>query len=194
MPWHQIVTLKRIFGWLADGGIYIIQDIETSYWDGQPPLLYPSLYSYPIAEAGVGRRGNAVEKLKQVADVINRKFLGDPTFSYLEGVDHDIASVSFVTNAVVLTKTIETLWGNRSHVPPARWPWANPSGTGFGYRLCPANQLKKVECRKATMDPEQGSLKAAIRANSPPVAGTPSNLEQVWPGGWRNPAFMHALL
>lgn len=130
VPWHQIVTLKRIFGWLADGGIYIIEDIETSYWDGQPPLLYPSLYSYPIAEAGVGRRGNAVEKLKQVADVINRKFLGDPTFSYLEGVDQSVSSRTRSSSPKRSRRSGATAPTSRRRAGRGRILRARVSGTG----------------------------------------------------------------
>ena len=35
IPWHQIFTLETIFDtFLKDGGVYIIEDIETSYWWG----------------------------------------------------------------------------------------------------------------------------------------------------------------
>jgi len=40
--------------------MYVIEDIETSYWD-QPGA---SLYGYMMHNAGIGRRGNAVERLK----------------------------------------------------------------------------------------------------------------------------------
>ena len=188
--WHQLVTLKRTFNWLADGGLYIIEDMETSYWDGRPPLIHPALYGYAVQDAGTGRRGSSVEKLKQVADVLNRKFLSDPTFTYLEGVDHDFAAITFVTNAVVITKTFEHLSGNRSAQRPQRWP--DPRGKGWGYRLCPVSR-ENPTCGLArdadrVFDPEQQSLLAAQTANSWAVAGTPPSLEQIWPGGWREPA------
>ena len=43
-----------------DSGMYVIEDIETSYWD-QPGA---SLYGYTMHNAGIGQRGNAVERLK----------------------------------------------------------------------------------------------------------------------------------
>ena len=53
--------LETIFDeWLKPGGLYIIEDIETSYWDH----YRASLYGYDILDAGIGRRESAVEKLK----------------------------------------------------------------------------------------------------------------------------------
>ena len=61
IPWHQIFTLETMFDtFLKDGGVYIIEDMETSYWD-RPGV---SLYGYPILNAGIGKHGNAIEKLK----------------------------------------------------------------------------------------------------------------------------------
>ena len=40
----------------------------TTYGD-RPGVL---LYGYPIPNAGIGKRGSAVEKLKGIADVLNR--------------------------------------------------------------------------------------------------------------------------
>ena len=75
IPWHQIFTLEYMFDlFLKEGGIYIIEDVETSYWD----IPGAALYGYPIVNAGLGKHGNAVEKLKGVVDVINRGFLLDP--------------------------------------------------------------------------------------------------------------------
>jgi hypothetical protein len=31
---HQIVTFRQLFGALNDGGIYVIEDIQTSFWPG----------------------------------------------------------------------------------------------------------------------------------------------------------------
>jgi hypothetical protein len=41
VPWHQIFTLESLF-WdtLKDGGMYIIEDIETSYWDAPGSVFY----------------------------------------------------------------------------------------------------------------------------------------------------------
>ena len=44
-------------------GFYIIEDIETSYWDAPDAARH----DYSIQEAGIGKRGNVVEKLKGVS-------------------------------------------------------------------------------------------------------------------------------
>ena len=114
--WHQIYTLSAIFGrWLAEGGIYIIEDIETSYWDAERPV---PLYGKYTIRAGAGTRGSAVEKLKQLADVINRRFSLDPSYSILGTggmpggrlADHEVASLTFTRNAVSLVKKTASLW------------------------------------------------------------------------------------
>ena len=70
VPWHQIFTLESIFHtWLKPGGLYIIEDLETSYWDAPRARIY----GYDILDAGIGKRGSAVEKLKWMVDVLSRK-------------------------------------------------------------------------------------------------------------------------
>lgn len=111
VPWHQLFTLERIFGTLLkEGGIYIIEDIETSYWDRKDKL--PSIYGmYNIPGAGVGTRGSVVQKLKEIPEVLNRRFFNKPSFSILKSqVDHDIASISFSRNCVILVKKVEERW------------------------------------------------------------------------------------
>jgi|AntAceMinimDraft_1070359.scaffolds.fasta_scaffold22263_2 hypothetical protein len=61
VPWHQIFTLETIFDtWLKPGGLYVIEDIETSYWTSPEAKSY----GYDIIDTGVGSPGSAVEKLK----------------------------------------------------------------------------------------------------------------------------------
>ena len=77
------------------------KDVETSYWDNPTPF---PLFGYTF-HAGVGSHGSAVEKFKQIADVLNRKFLGDPSYSVLANqVDHQVASVTFSRNSVGVVK------------------------------------------------------------------------------------------
>ena len=108
VPWHQIFSLEFLFDkFLSEGGVYIIEDIETSYWDATTA----SLYGYPIVNSGIGKRGSAIEKLKGLVDVINRKFLLDPSFSILHGnVDHLISHLTFSQNCVVLHKQTKQNW------------------------------------------------------------------------------------
>lgn len=111
VPWHQIFTLETIFGTLLkEGGIYIVEDVETSYWDRKDRL--PSIYGmYEIQGAGVGTRGSVVQKLKEISEVLNRRFFNMPSFSILKSkVDHEIASISFSRNCIVLVKKVKERW------------------------------------------------------------------------------------
>jgi len=113
VPWHQIFTLEYMFDkFLNDGGVYIIEDVETSYWD-RPGA---SLYGYPISNAGIGKQGNVVEKLKGVADTLNRGMLLDPTFSILHGnVDHLMSHITFSQNCVFMNKKHQEDWKQAEH-------------------------------------------------------------------------------
>jgi hypothetical protein len=113
IPWHQIFTLEYMFDtFLKDGGVYIIEDIETSYWDNPGA----SLYGYPVAEAGIGKHGNIVEKLKGVADTMNRGMLLDPSFSILHGnVDHLMSHITFSQNCIIIHKKYPEAWKQAEH-------------------------------------------------------------------------------
>ena len=108
VPWHQIFTLEYLFKEsLKDGGLYIIEDIETSYWDAPGA----GLYGYTLQEAGIGKRGNAVEKLKGVADTLNRGMLLDPEYHVLHNkTDHLISHIMFSQNVVMLWKKKASQW------------------------------------------------------------------------------------
>jgi hypothetical protein len=84
-PAHQIFTFEVLFDkLLAPGGTYIIEDIETSYWDGPKAKVY----AYEIKGAGSGKEGSIVERFKSVADVLNRKYMISPEFRYTHTYIH----------------------------------------------------------------------------------------------------------
>lgn len=67
-PRHQILSFSVLFQVLQPGGVYIIEDIETSYW--RQGELYGNQMRY-----GAGHSENIVEKFKLVADYVNREFV-----------------------------------------------------------------------------------------------------------------------
>jgi hypothetical protein len=74
VPWHQLFTFEILFETLLEeDGIYIIEDIETSYWNAvdKTPTIYGTYY---IENAGIGKNGSLVEQIKNIPDVINRSF------------------------------------------------------------------------------------------------------------------------
>ena len=133
VPWHQLFTFEIMFDtWLKPGGLYIIEDVETSYWDGSRPKIY----GYDIINAGMGKKGSVVEKFKVLVaeiifpietlrnlfslqwmiDVLNRKFIdSDPAFSiFTSEVDHLVSHIAFSENCIIIWKRsppgLETEW------------------------------------------------------------------------------------
>jgi hypothetical protein len=69
VPEHQLLTFNLLFAALLQpGGVYIIEDIETSYWTGG------TIYGYRTP-FGLYNNRSAVELLKAAADAVNAEFL-----------------------------------------------------------------------------------------------------------------------
>ena len=70
VPAHQLLGFKLLFPLIKPGGLYVIEDIESSYFDAEQVRIY----GYSLPGAGIGRKppGNAVEAFKLLADVVNR--------------------------------------------------------------------------------------------------------------------------
>ena len=103
-PEHQLKTLVKLFPLVAPGGFYVIEDIETSYWDAPSS----SLYGYKLTNVGVGRPGSLVTALKLLVEVINQRYAVRnyrPDFSVIDAnVDPHISWIMFAQNMVVLRK------------------------------------------------------------------------------------------
>jgi hypothetical protein len=52
---HQIASFQILFPMLAEGGLYLIEDLHTSYWPG-------------VFEGGLRRRGTGIELVKGLID------------------------------------------------------------------------------------------------------------------------------
>lgn len=97
---QQVNSYKYLFrDCLKPGGIYIIEDIETSYWNGA--VAYEREH-----HGGVNVSETTVMKFKQMVDVINRKF-HDNKFSVFGIDDYWIKGISFYQNMIVLEKKDE---------------------------------------------------------------------------------------
>ena len=101
-PAAQLEALKALFASdaaLAPGGLYIIEDIETSYWTSG------EVGGNPV-KAGRGSAGSAVAVLEKLADVVNAEFF-DPAHTVAElgaEVSAAVESVAFERNMVALRK------------------------------------------------------------------------------------------
>jgi hypothetical protein len=104
VPRHTLITFIALYPFVRPGGIYVIEDIESSYLD-HPEA---EIYGYKITGAGVGKTppGNFVEKMKQLVDVINRDWFYHPEFTILgASVDHSIRSITFAGNVIWVQKS-----------------------------------------------------------------------------------------
>lgn len=107
-PDHQLLSFSTLFQKLLQpGGLYIIEDVETSYW--RRGRLYAYEFSY-----GLGNRHSAIEAFKLLADFVNRRFLDPADQNWLVaslldvGIDPaaaaQVESVSFGRNAILVFK------------------------------------------------------------------------------------------
>lgn len=98
IPEHQILSFNTLFPALCEGGIYIIEDIETSYW------TKGGLYGYDT-KYGFKHPDSIIEIFKDVADSINSEFAG----KHQNRVQHHdkISSITFSRNCIIIVKNTQ---------------------------------------------------------------------------------------
>ena len=95
LPEHQLLTFNEFFPLLETGGVYVIEDIETSYW------TRGNIYTY-LTRYGKGHPASIVEIFKGAIDGVNFEFSESS-----EGqVKHqrELSSVTFSKNCIIITK------------------------------------------------------------------------------------------
>lgn len=111
IPEHQVLTFNLFFpSLLSPGGVYIIEDIETSYW------THGKLYGYSL-QYGYHHSNSLIEIFKDLVDDINTEFLiqqnrnrQDSQLRRIFSFDTRlwISTITFGQNCVIITKkTIE---------------------------------------------------------------------------------------
>ena len=102
--YSNIITFETLWKHIKPGGLYVVEDIQTSYWPNG------EIYGYPI-NAGLSAPSprNALQRFKQYADVINRGYWGEQNegFSYFEG-DHEIEEIGFSRNIIFIRKALDS--------------------------------------------------------------------------------------
>jgi hypothetical protein len=88
---HQIVTLNRLFRHLNDGGIYVIEDVCTSYW--------------PAYGGGFKKETSCIEYVKNLVDLINAQHVvsGTPPKEFAD-MFPNLKSATFYNNLIVIEK------------------------------------------------------------------------------------------
>lgn len=85
---HQRASFQTLFPLLSDGGLYVIEDLHTSYW----PIEY---------NGGYRRSGTAIELLKDVVDDMHHWYHGRKPRTAAGG---DVAAVHFYDSVTVIEK------------------------------------------------------------------------------------------
>ena len=109
IPEHQLATFNTLFPKvLVDSGIYIVEDIEVSYWRQGGCYGYTASYGW--------RRKSLISRFLKLADWVNREFLSaDEKEKQLEeliddGFSHEalkrISWICFAHNCIAIKKNI----------------------------------------------------------------------------------------
>ena len=102
LPLHQLVSFSNLIKCVKPGGLYVIEDIETSYWN-RPNA---EIYGYQLSNVGYGHNGSAVERFKEVVDVVNRKFMTNYKYTKIPG-DDLVSSITFAQNMIYMRRKTE---------------------------------------------------------------------------------------
>jgi demethylmacrocin O-methyltransferase len=119
-PEHQLLSFNYLFNKCLDyGGIYIIEDIETSYWRNA------KLYDYSINSGYQNNDFNIVQIFKNIVDIVNREFLTEQNKTFVKEynkIPYDnlkyISMITFAGNCIIIKKMTEKeyeIYGNREY-------------------------------------------------------------------------------
>ena len=98
IPEHQLLSFNVLFPILVEGGIYIIEDIETSYWNKGECYNYKTNYGYKHSKS-------IVEIFKEAVDIMNREFIKEKTQLSDKILHYNyIDSVTFGRNCIIIKK------------------------------------------------------------------------------------------
>ena len=106
IPEHHILTFNYYFRYLLEpGGVYIVEDIETSYWNKKSIYGYPTKYGYK-------NPASFIERVKPLVDLINREFLNEAAAAaaaaaVTEAAADMISTMTFGQNCVIFVKKTE---------------------------------------------------------------------------------------
>lgn len=96
IPEHQLLTFNTLFPLLREGGIYIIEDIETSYWTKNGLYGYATRYGYK-------HPNSIIEIFKDVIDCINSEFSGKNDLQRVQHLQY-ISNITFSQNCIIIGK------------------------------------------------------------------------------------------
>lgn len=97
IPEHQLLTFNVLFPLLRNDGIYIIEDVETSYWTKNGLYGYKTRY-------GLRHKNSIVEIFKGVADIVNDEFIKSGLENSPIKHHNMIKSITFAPNCIIIVK------------------------------------------------------------------------------------------
>ena len=100
VPDHQRLTFETLWPSVVPGGLFTIEDVETSYWGP-----WAKIYNYSLKG-----QSSFVEHMQKVAHAINREFTNGK--SPLPDLYNDVSTITFAQNLIVVKKQT-TLEGRR---------------------------------------------------------------------------------
>jgi hypothetical protein len=114
IPAHVIFSLFHLWKSVKPGGIYIIEDLESSYWPNGTQI-----YGYSIYGAGIRSKApnSAIDKVHQLVHVLMRHQIGARTLSIMPD-DKSICSIEWAQNIVALKKCTEEQMANSPPYQP----------------------------------------------------------------------------
>ena len=123
VPAHILLTFSHFFLKLLEpGGVYAIEDVETSYWRAG------ELYGYKV-HAGYRDPHSVVEVFKHLADDVNSAYLLPTDKLKQSHLVHElsdevrdlVSSVTFAQNCIIVVKKTEEELATYSG-RPYKWP------------------------------------------------------------------------
>jgi hypothetical protein len=117
IPEHQILSFDILFDLVKDGGIYIIEDIETSYWKNGDLYGYDTRY-------GCNNEMNLINFFSKVLHLINKEFMNENDILQITesfGISNKnidaISTITFGQNCIIIKKKeeYEYLYNNREY-------------------------------------------------------------------------------
>ena len=95
VPEHQILTINKLWDLVKPGGIYIIEDIETSYWKKS------KIYGYRFN----ARRQGIMHEFSKLIHVINSEFSKSKNQnSLIKKFGQEVEMLTFAQNCIIIVK------------------------------------------------------------------------------------------
>jgi hypothetical protein len=108
IPQHQLISFDYLFSnVLQDGGTYIIENIEVSYWKKGNIYGYNAYYGFKNSQS-------IIEKFKLLIDYVNSSFLNEADKKILDlntqfissETKNSILSINFSENCIIIKKKL----------------------------------------------------------------------------------------